>query len=152
MSKASRRSPSDVRNTGRTSTSHGNLRVNDLGPEIPGLDDLQVSIVKERHGFFVWSHLFSLTLAFAAGILIHVVASMSVFGTNILVGETPKIILLSMATLCLGFGAATLLNWRIRDVQWSKLEAKYETLDARAKELVDEIDRRDARTTSPRSS
>jgi hypothetical protein len=118
---------------------------------LPGLDELHATIVKEPHGFFIWGHTFSHLLAVAGGALIVITVGMIVGGVNSAVETSSKTVLLSMATLCLGFGMATLLNWRIRDAQWRKLEARYEALDARADALVKEVVRRD-RTVSARSS
>jgi hypothetical protein len=118
---------------------------------LPGLDELRMTIVDEPHAYFTWTHMLSHVLAVVSGALIAVTVIMIVGGVNSAVEISSRIVLLSMGTLCLGFGMATLLNWRIRDAQWRKLEARYEALDATADALVREIDRRD-RTVSARSS
>jgi ABC-type Fe3+ transport system permease subunit len=111
---------------------------------LPGLDELHASLVKRPRGFFTWALIFPLVLAFTSGVLVQYFASgvLVQFAVDKIVGInsgleiSSKTVLLSLATLCLGFGLATLLHWRIRDAQWRKLDEQYEALETRADTLV----------------
>ena len=87
-----------------------------------------------RSGSFIWQSLVALIaieVAFVAGVFMH--ASL---GFQRYQGEM-TVVLVTMATLCLGFGIGVLVCWRYRDSDEDALREKYKSLHHRAELLVE---------------
>lgn len=73
-------------------------------------------------------------ISLMAGIYLATNSNMSVFGD-----PNWKTAFAAMATLCLGFGAATFVHWRIRDRQVIDLQSRFDALSVRADALADKL-------------
>jgi hypothetical protein len=115
--------------------------------KLEGLDDIKVVTVESasfprRSWLDHASGLLLMQAALIAGVVL------TIYGTRS-AGQDFKLLLLSMATLCIGFGAGTLLYRRIGDSRVDELRAEFRNLRARADNLIEKIDNLEhARTES----
>jgi hypothetical protein len=105
--------------------------------EVHAFENISVEIddVLQRHH---WIELTTILVAFLAG-----AAAILTFGSHLgaTVSATWKVILISTATLCVGFGAAALFYGRMQAREGRALRADFRDLRARADVLVAKFDK-----------
>lgn len=108
--------------------------------KLEGLGEIEVLALRGESVSFPrrgWLYHASGLLLMQASLIAGVV--LTIYGTRN-AGQDFKLLLLSMATLCIGFGAGALLYRRIADNRADDLRAEYRNLRTRADNLIEKID------------